>query len=174
MPAFDWKSLVKQVAPTIGTALGGPLAGAAVKALAGSLLGQDGSEDEVSAALASASPDQLLALKKADQDFSARMKELDIDVFKIDAGDRDSARRREVSANDSLTPRVLAVAITLGFFGVLYYVITHGISDGSGGTTVAILVGSLGTAWTGIVSYYFGSSAGSTAKSAQIANMTAK
>ena len=45
---MDWKSIVKVVAPTIATGLGGPLAGLATKALSEVLLGKsDGTEDEV-------------------------------------------------------------------------------------------------------------------------------
>ena len=56
--------LLGQIAPTIATALGGPLAGIAVKTLSAVLLGhENGSEDDVKAAMTSASPDQLVALK---------------------------------------------------------------------------------------------------------------
>ena len=44
----DWKTIVKSIAPTIGTALGGPLAGTAVKVLGNILLGnEDASHTEV-------------------------------------------------------------------------------------------------------------------------------
>ena len=49
----------------------------------------DSSEKDVSKAMAAATPDQLLALKQADQDFAVRMRELDIDLEKIAASDRD-------------------------------------------------------------------------------------
>lgn len=170
--AFDWKSLIRTVAPTIGTALGGPLGGSAVAAVAQALLGKPGTEEEVATAMASATPDQLLALKKADQDFAARMKELGIDLVKIEAADRDSARRREVDAHDSWTPRVLALLVTLGFFGTLFYIITHGVAtDTSGGAVVLVLVGALGTAWTGICAYYYGSTSASKDKDATLASI---
>jgi len=34
LPMFDWKKVVSTVAPVLGTALGGPLAGAATKFIA--------------------------------------------------------------------------------------------------------------------------------------------
>jgi hypothetical protein len=163
--AFDWRALVGTVAPTIATALGGPVAGLAVKALSNAVLGRDdGDEQEISAALQGASPETLAAIKKADQDFAVRMKELDIDVYRLDQQDRVSARDREIRTGDSWTPRLLAAGVTAGFFGVLWHLMANGIVDDAGGNALLIMLGSLGTAWTGIVAYYFGSSAGSKAK----------
>lgn len=51
MSGFDWKAIVKTVAPALGTALGGPLAGTAVKVLSEALLGHsDGKEEEIARA----------------------------------------------------------------------------------------------------------------------------
>lgn len=165
---FDWKGLVKTVAPAIGTALGGPLGGMASKAVAGALLGdENATEEDIAAAVAGASPDQLLALKKADQDFQARMKELDIDVEKIHQQDRDSAREREVKTGDSATPRLLAIGVTLGFFGILGAML-YGILPEKGSEPLLIMLGALGTSFTGVIQYYFGSSAGSKEKTAAL------
>ena len=104
--------LLAQVAPTIASALGGPLAGLAVKTLSSALLGTDqGSEQEIAAALSGATPEQLARLKEIDANFAITMKKLDIDLAKIDADDRSSARRREVDTRDR-TPMVLA-AVTV-------------------------------------------------------------
>lgn len=155
--------LLGQVAPTIATALGGPLAGVAVKALSGVLLGhENGSEDEVKAAMASASPDQLAALKKIDADFKVSMKELDIDLERISAGDRDSARQMQTETKDWV-PKLLAIVITLGFFGILIWMLVQGMPQ-TGTEALLMMLGALGTAWTGVVNFYYGSSAGSKAK----------
>ena len=54
------KGLLKSIAPTIGTAIGGPLAGQAVQAISNALLGHpNGTQDEVEVALQNATPDQL-------------------------------------------------------------------------------------------------------------------
>ena len=111
--------LLAQVAPTVSTALGGPLAGLAVKTLSEALLGhQDASESDVSAALMSATPEQLQKLKETDATFKLKMKELDIDLEKISAGDRDSARNMQIRTNDWI-PRAMAIMVTFGFFGIL-------------------------------------------------------
>jgi hypothetical protein len=164
---------VKTVAPSLATAVGGPLAGMATRAISDALLGKpDGTEDELIDAAAKASPDQLLALKKAEQDFAVRMRELEIDLQRIDAADRNSAREREVKTGD-WTPKALAGAVTLGFFGVLGYMIAYGLPT-QGGEALLVMLGTLGTAWGGIVSYYFGSSAGSKEKSEAMNRMTRK
>lgn len=162
--------LLGQVAPTIATALGGPLAGIAVKTLSNVLLGrEDGSAEDVSAALATASPEQLAQIKQIDADFKVRMKELDIDLERIAVSDRESARNMHVQTQDWI-PRVLALLITVGFFGVLAYMLLNGMPK-SGTEALLMMLGALGTAWTGVVNFYYGSSAGSKAKTDAMASM---
>ena len=155
--------LLGQIAPTIATALGGPLAGIAVKTLSAVMLGhENGSEDDVKAAMTSASPDQLVALKKIDAEFKAHMKELDIDLERIAAGDRDSARQMQRETKDWV-PKLLAIVITIGFFGILVWMLVMGMPQ-TGTEALLMMLGALGTAWTGVVNFYYGSSAGSKAK----------
>jgi hypothetical protein len=160
--------LLGQVAPSIATALGGPLAGMAVKTLSNVLFGhENGTDEEISNALQSASPDQLAALKKIDADFKARMKELDIDLERIAAGDRDSARQMQAATKD-WTPKALAFFITFGFFGALIWVMVFGIPK-TGTEVLLMMLGSLSTSWTGVVQFYYGSSAGSKQKTDALA-----
>ena len=125
-------NLVRTVAPSIASAVGGPLAGMATKAISEALLGKpDGSEEELLQAAAKATPEQLLALKKAENDFALQMRELDIDLERIASEDRDSARNREIKTKD-WTPKILAGGITVGYFGVLFYMLTHGLPTTGG------------------------------------------
>lgn len=164
--------LLGQVAPTIATALGGPLAGMAVKTLSNVLLGhENGSEDDVKAALEGASPETLAQLKQIDAEFKVRMKELDIDLERIAAGDRDSARKMQTTTQDWV-PRMLALLITVGFFGILVWMLVHGMPT-SGTEALLMMLGALGTAWTGVINFYYGSSAGSKAKNDIIAQKEA-
>jgi len=155
--------LLAQVAPSIATALGGPLAGVAVKTLSSALFGhEEGTEEQVTEAMATASPDQLAAIKKIDADFKVQMKALDIDLERISAGDRDSARQMQRDTKDWV-PKVLAIVITLGFFGILIWMLLNGMPK-TGTEALLMMLGALGTAWTGVVNFYYGSSAGSKAK----------
>jgi len=154
---FDFKALLAQVAPVIGTAIGGPfgaLAGTAIKTVLG--LPADSTEDATAQALAKATPEQLLALKQADNEFKLNMQKLGIDLAKIDAEDRASARQREMEVKD-WTPRALAVGLTLGFFGLLGWLVAHEPPAGSR-DILNIMLGSLGTGWITMLAYYFGSS----------------
>ncbi len=167
--SFDWRALVKSIAPTIGTALGGPLGGVAGMALA-KVLGvpdaSSGDDTALAAAVQGASPSQLIALKEADQAFAVQMERLGFENIQaleaIAAGDRANARDREVKTGD-WTPKALAIVITLGFFGLLGYLMKSEPPAGSR-DILNIMLGSLGAAWLGVVTYYFGSSAGSARK----------
>jgi len=168
---FDWKSLVKTLAPTLGTALGGPLAGAAASAVAKAVLGKDeATSDELSKALQSATPEQLAAIREADQAFAAKMKELDIDLEQIHANDRDSARRREVDARDSWTPRTLAAVVVVGFFACVGFVLAGKVQiNGEAGVLIGSLLGYVSAKADQVCSFYYGSTAGSQAKTALLA-----
>lgn len=166
-------NLVRTVAPSLASAVGGPLAGMAVRTISEALLGKpDGTEEELAHAVPNATPDQLLALKKAEQDFVVRMRELDVDLERIANQDRGSAREREIKTGD-WAPKALASAITFGFFGVLFWMIAYGL-PANGGEAMLVMLGTLGTAWGAIVSYYFGSSAGSREKTQAMNRMMDK
>jgi hypothetical protein len=165
---------IKKMLPMLGTALGGPLGGMAVEAIGSALGITNATTDNIKQALQGATPDQVLALKKAEQEFAVQMAALGFnstkDLEKIAADDRDSARRREMAVHDR-TPATLAYAVTAGFFGVLGYVLCYG-TPAKGGEALLVMLGSLGTAWAGIIAYYFGSSAGSAKKDYTIAGLT--
>ena len=68
---------------------------------------------------------------------------------------------------------LIARLLTLGFFGVLSYMMTHGISkDTAGSEALLTMLGSLGTGFTMVLAYHFGSSAGSETKNSIFAAIT--
>jgi hypothetical protein len=114
------------------------------------------------AAVAGMTPDQAIALRKQDQDFAVRAKELDLDFEKIAASDRDSARKREVDTKD-WTPKVLAGLIVVGYLVVQWFLLTHVVAADMREIVMRSL-GMLDAALGLVLGYYFGSSAGSKGK----------
>lgn len=178
---MEWSDIgegIAKVAPTIagvlagagGTLVGGPALGSALnigaKWAVGQLLDalglpQDATPTDAAAALNNASPDVLLALKKADQDFAARMRELE-------TADLDSARKRETVVRDNV-PRNLAYLVVAGFFIVnigLLIVFLLGLAAGWDAFTasiVGVIVQGITSAAMAVLMYYFGSSSAATA-----------
>jgi hypothetical protein len=176
--SVDWKDVIGAVAPTIATALGGPLAGAAVKTLSNVLLGhENGSESDLSAAIGTASPDTLAQIKKAEADFQVRMRELEIDVDRISAADRDSARKRESSTGDFWTPRVIGGLTLLAFIWSVWAVLSgyvQGLTDPAIVGIIGTLIGYVSAKADQVVSYYFGSSSGSRDKTQAMSDALSK
>ena len=165
----DWKDIVRSVAPILGGAIGGPFGGVATKFLADNLLGESTegkSQSELEAALEGAmgvnSPETLAKIKQIDADFKVKMRELGITEAKLFFDDVKDARERNVKLSD-ITPATLAFLVTFGFFGVLAVFMFTDVPKESE-TVLNIMLGSLGTAWTSIIGFYFGSSRSSEIK----------
>jgi len=109
-----WFQQVLAVAPTIGTALGGPFAGLALQTL-GKALGVDPTEVAIEDALAN-NPEALLKLKDSERDFELEMEKLGLTEQQLYLDDRKDARAREIAVKDKM-PAVMAVfGITLWLF----------------------------------------------------------
>lgn len=152
---MDWKKLVGSVAPTLATALGGPLAGMAVSAI-GNALGLEGAtEDKIEAALQSAKPELLLQLKQADQDFAKQMKALDIDLEKIAAADRDSARQMQVQTR-ARTPAILSWTIVIVTLLLEGYVMVKGLPTSAPEVISGRILGTFDTLLMTVATFWLG------------------
>ena len=149
-----------QIAPTIATCLGGPLAGLAVTALS-KLFGV--SPDQVQSMINDnkLSADQIAAVQQEEIRFKEQTQALGLNFEQLAVEDRKSARDMQTTTQ-SIIPPLLSILVTVGFFGILAYLMVTPADTAN--TPLMIMLGSLGTAWTGIIAFYFGSSAGSRAK----------
>lgn len=175
---MSFTDVLKKSFPFISAAasLGGPI-GTMAATLVGKALGVDkvpATADGISNVIATAfaDPAQRASLIAAEQQFQVQMAELgykDAEELASTAElDRANARSREIALKDRI-PAALAILITMGFFGVLAYMLLRTIPP-SGHDAMLLMLGSLSTAWTAVVSYYFGSSAGSDRKTELLAN----
>jgi len=162
------KGILSVAGPTLGLALGGPLGGMAISKLTKAL---GVNEDALEGILSAPSANQLEKIKLAEAELVAECKKLEINLeeYRIDAMDRDSARKREMTVGDN-TNKILAYLVTAGFFAVLGVFAFGNITAGPSMTVLNIMVGSLGTSWVAIIGYYFGSSKGSKDKTAAMAS----
>lgn len=176
---MNFKQLATSIAsfaPTLATMLGGPLAGTAVSALAGALgLKPDADADEVTQAIQAGTltPDQIVAIRAADQKHAEVVKQQEIDLAKLNADheeafakdaadDTANARGREIVVKD-YTPQILAYFV-IAFTALLEgWVLTHGIPDAVDKILAGRILGTLDSAALLVMGYYFGTSAGSAA-----------
>lgn len=155
---MDWKAVVGKVAPWIGTALGGPLGGMAVAAIADALGLDDKTESAIKAAIGGATPEQLLAVKQADQDFALKMQELGFHnvqaLESIAAKDRDSARQLQ-AAQRSYIPAVLSIIVVGGYLVLLVGLMTQRLTvDDS--QAMLLMLGALQLGFGTVLAFWFG------------------
>jgi hypothetical protein len=103
------------------------------------------------------SAEQMMSLKQAEIELQAKAQELGLNFETLAIQDRKSARDMQISTK-SIIPAVLAIGVTIGFFTILVGLMTDNVTKSD---ALLLMLGSLGTAWTAIVSFYFGSSANS-------------
>ena len=120
-------------------------------------------------------------IRKSELQFQVDMKKLSNEEQQMILGDISSARQREVQVQTSENATKLAknispilalgtVVITLALFYVLVF--SPKTVEGDSKDIVMYILGVLSAILTQIYSYYFGSSAGSAAKSKTLANIT--
>jgi hypothetical protein len=158
-------TLLKSVAPALATAVGGPLGGAAVAMIADKLGLDDKTVEGVTQALI-ADPDKL-----------NKLKEMELEFAKIDAQDRDSARKREVEMAKAdvhfITKNItslLALSTLSGALVMTSLIFFVDFPDSQENIIIFVL-GSLFGIATQVISYYFGSSQGSKEKTEEIKGM---
>lgn len=147
------KSIIGSVAPTLATALGSPIAGAAVSVIA-EAMGCEPNERAVEKAMQTATPEQLAEIKKAELVFEARMKELDVDVFALETQDKQDARKN--FAKD-WTARIIGLMMVT-FFCAYIAMITVMPPEQNSMELINLVLGYMGGLVSAVVSFYFGAS----------------
>jgi hypothetical protein len=162
-------SLLKGVAPVLATAVAGPAGGAAVGWIASKLGIDDATVEGVTQAL-TGNPDMALKLK-----------ELDLEYAKLDAQDRDSARKAyaEVATSEHATkldkavvPMLALGTVTLAFGFIAILMFRDVPVDQQ--QMVIFALGFITSSAGQVLSFYFGSSQGSKDKTKEIEGMLKK
>ncbi|SAK70889.1 hypothetical protein AWB78_02825 [Caballeronia calidae] len=178
---MDWSKVAATIgakAPLLAGLIGGPvgLGVTTAAAIISHALGTPNDPDVVETALND--PAALEKIVQAESANSLQLQQLvvaaaqarlsfEADMARIAAGDRADARAMGI-ANKDWVPRVLAMSVTAGFFGILLLMALRALPEANR-DLVNVVVGALGTAWISIIGYYFGTSAGSMRKTELLA-----
>lgn len=159
---FDWKTVVKSVAPVLGTALGGPLAGVATRYIANEWLGdKNADEGDIALALQGASPDQIAALKRLDMEFATEMEKLRVQDL-ADARARDAALVS--TRGNNYRADVLAFLAVAGLVLCVWFVARDTSMPERAVNAIMFISGILASAVKDVYAFEFGSSRGSKEK----------
>jgi len=150
----DLLDIIKSVAPGLATIVAGPVGGLAIKAIAEKF----GVADTVEAVTAH--------LQINPQD-TLRLREIDLEQFKVEVEDRKSAREMQIAAlnqDDWFAKNFLYIFTSVwSIFAMAYFsFVTFGNVPAAGVRMADTILGVLiGTVLTGFFNFYFGSSKGS-------------
>ena len=147
------KSVLGALAPTLGAAIGGPLGGQAGSILS-SVLGVPNNPKSIESAMNNITSEQMMALKKAEKEFEVQMKELEVDIYKLETEDVQDAR--EKFSND-WTPKILGISCAVGFFSYIAIITLYPQPEANDDVTM-IVIGAITGIFTSVISFYFGSS----------------
>lgn len=161
--------ILKGVAPVLATAVAGPAGGAAVGWIASKLGIPDDTIEGVTKALT------------GNPEMAMKLKELDLEYAKLDAQDRDSARKAyaAVATSEYATKLEKAVVpvLALGVVGIAFLLIGVLMFVDTPNDQQQLVIFALGfiTSAAGqVLSFYFGSSQGSKDKAEEIKGMIKK
>ena len=144
--------LLKALAPTIGTAVGGPMGGMAAKMVASKLGIKKTDTHSIEEALEEASPEQLEEIKVAEKEFALKMKQMNVDVFAKQVEDVQDARK--VFGDDPI-PKLFAMLALVGFLAYVFLV-TMQEPESNDDAIVNLVLGYLGGLVSGISAFFFG------------------
>lgn len=184
MSAFDWKKTLQAVAPTLATALAGPLAGAAVSALGNAILGKpDATIEDIGTAIASGqlTPEQMVAMQQADIAFKTRMAEIGLDLSKLEIQadadvmkDIQDARARQVATKDYMPQIIFGLLLMVYVVEVMMFFYGKMPEDDYTRALMTRAFATVETGLTGAIAYFLGSSRGSKTANDTVRNIASK
>lgn len=170
---MEWTNILKAVAPTVATALAGPLGGAAVSALGGILGIDQPTIDNVADAFQKGQlkPEHVVEIKKLELRYQNEEKERGFRyaelAYKEDAltvEDKKSARDMQIATHSKM-PAILTIMVTIGFFSTLWLLFRF--PELKANEIVMVMIGQLSAVWAGCVAFYTGTTFNSANKDAR-------
>jgi hypothetical protein len=147
------KNLIGSIAPTLGSALAGPMGGTAATMIA-EVLGCESTPKAIEKAVSAATPEQLLEVKKVEADFEIQMEKLQVDVFSLEVQSVQHARN---TFSKDWTTRIMGIATLGGFMGYIFLVSIQP-PEANDEALINLILGYLGGLASAVISFYFGAS----------------
>ena len=175
---MNWTDIIKSIAPTVASALGGPLAGMAVAAI-GNAIGVDApTQEKISKVFMDGklNPDDIAKIRQLEIEFQThesdmgfKYAELETKKYELEVKDRDGARQMQIATHSKM-PAILTIMVTVGFFGVLGLLFYR--PELKANEIMMIMVGQLSAVWATCVAFYTGTTFNSANKNAMLAKST--
>jgi hypothetical protein len=159
--------ILANLAPTVASALLGPLGGVAVSAI-GKIFGIDSATtSDITKAFQDGklSPEQLSQIKALELQYQNEEKERGFRYAELEFKNTDSARKMQMETK-SYFPATLSSGITVGFFAILLSLMFGGVTPSE---PLLIMLGALGAAFGAVVNFWLGSNSTSARKTELLA-----
>ena len=163
---MDWLATLKTVAPTVASAMFGPL-GAIAVATVGELLGLSGAtKDKISEIIQSGqiTPEQIGKLRELELEYQNNEKERGFKYAELSFKDRDSARTANVSGGTQKPLFWLSLLLLSITLGTECMVLFKGYPEGTDPLVVGRVLGLMDAVAMLVLSYWYGTTNGSAIK----------
>lgn len=166
---MNWQDILKSIAPTVASAMLGPMGGMAISAI-GSILGVDNAtQDKIKDVIAKGqlTNDQLAELQTLEMKYKDLEAERGFKFTELEFKDKDSARNMQIATHSKM-PAILTILVTIGFFGTLGMLFFF--PELKDNQTVLVMIGQLSGGWMACLTFYVGTTYGSNNKNVMLAN----
>ena len=163
---MNWQEILKSLAPTVASAVLGPLGGVAVSAI-GSILGvSDATQDKITEVIKNGqlTPEQISEIKKLELQYQENEKERGFKYADLAFKDRDSARKANVEGGTQKYLFWLSLGLLVGTLGTEGYVLFHGLPTTVTDMVAGRVLGLMDAVALMVLTYWYGTSNGSAMK----------
>lgn len=149
--------VVKQLAPTAATLLGGPLAGMAVKVIGEAVGMPEATQEKIEKAITGGqlTGEQVVALRAADDALKVKLAELGLRADELVVEDRKDARAMFV-ATRARTPGVLSWTIVFATLFLEGWVLINGVPTNADPLIIGRVLGTLDSAFVTVIAFWLG------------------
>jgi heme/copper-type cytochrome/quinol oxidase subunit 4 len=160
---MDWIKKLKKYAPDIVTAVltgGATLPQLALKAVSDATGNEVNTQDDLQKAVESATPEMMLKITQANNQFKIRMRELDNEIVLSELGDTQDARNNHKHSN---MPAVICIGLSIVVTLISVALIFEPIPEGNS-QMINMLIGQIVAAWMTSIAYWVGTTRSSANK----------